>query len=57
VPVFSARNHASRAKPGIASCFTPNAGTQNAWMTSLAVVMTRIFRSTGTTIGSVTSSR
>jgi len=35
----------------MASCLTPKAGTIQAWITSLAVVMMRIFLSTGTTSG------
>jgi hypothetical protein len=50
-------NHVSRTKPGIASCFTPKAGTYQEWTTSFAVVMMRIFLSTGTTSGLSTSCR
>jgi hypothetical protein len=56
-PVFSALNQVSRTKPGIASCLTPSAGTIQAWMTSLAVVMMRTFLPTGTTRGLSTSIR
>ncbi len=54
---MSALNHVSRTKPGIASCFTPNAGTYHEWTTSFAVVMMRIFLLTGTTSGLSTSCR
>ncbi len=57
MPTFSALNHESRTKPGIASCLTPNAGTHHEWITSLAVMITRTLVSTGTTIGLSTSSR
>ena len=56
-PIFSARNQVSRTKPGIASCLTPNDGTIHAWITSLAVITTRILRLTGTTSGLSTSIR
>ena len=39
----------------MASCLTPNACTDHAWITSLAVVMMRIFLLTGTTISLSTS--
>ena len=57
MPTLSALNHMSRTKPGIASCLTPNAGTHQAWITSLAVMSTRTFLPTGTTIALSTSSR
>ena len=57
VPVCSARNHMSRRKPGIASCLAPKAGIHQAWITSAAVMITRTFLPTGTTISLSTSSR
>ncbi|CFO64857.1 Uncharacterised protein [Bordetella pertussis] len=57
MPGFSARNQASRRKPGIASCLTPKSGTIQEWMTSPAVSTTRTFLSTGTTMWLSTSIR
>ena len=50
-------NQASLTKPGMASFFTPKAGTHQEWITSLAVTSTRTFVPTGTTSGLSTFSR
>lgn len=51
------RVHCSLTMPGMASCFQPNAGTHQEWITSSAVSTKRILVSVGNTSGLSTLSR